>query len=232
MYTLENLSERYQERFNSTFTPSVVDAMLGAVHRGYESASDLHDPARGSEEANFGLGVYSCTKHELALLATPSGAPWRVTHRTPQFRLSAGGIAVASYRVGRNERQNINTSFPNPGRNGAPSAGREEWLVNESAQLPLFPEAEQSTQDPTRLVLCHMGNSDDGFCAAYLCAPRRMKGRRQIIGWGLVHQLWKRDEGSTGYLGRGVRLDERPAPEETPEASPRRRARPQTDTPN
>lgn len=230
MYNLEDLSERYQERFHRTFTPAVVNAMLGAVHRGYESAVDLHDPDRGSEEINFGMGVYSCTKHELCLLADPAGAPWRIASINPRFRIDVAGIAVASYRVGRHERQNILTSFPNPGRNGTPGANREEWVVQEHVQLPLFEESDLPAHEPNRLVLCHMGNSDDGFCAAYLCAPRRLKGPRQIIEWGLTHLLWKRDEERASYLdGQQLRRGELPAPEVIPEAAPKRKVRPQPD---
>lgn len=227
MYQLENLSERYQERFHRTFTPIVVDAMLGAVNRAYVSACEMHHPERGSGQSNFGLGVYNCARHELALLAEAADAPWRVTSLNPLFWLDVAGLAVASYRVGSHERRNILTSFPRPGRNGTPSAGKGEWAVSEHMQLPLFSESELPAHEPSRLVLCHMGNSEDGFCAAYLCAPLRLKGKRKIIQWGLTHLLWKRDEGRTGYLDQPVRPEERPAPEVIPETAPRRRVRPQ-----
>lgn len=154
-------------RLLETFDDRTVGPLMAALQRAYDSAAELHDPSRGSNTRTFGYTLYHFSVHEL-VAASADLSHVKVRSRDPLFRLQVRDYELACHRVGQTASDNIMTSFP--GNDGA--APR---MVEEQLWLPNVPRR-QGVGDARKLVLAHLGNIEDGFEAAYLCAPSRTDG--------------------------------------------------------
>lgn len=170
--------------FEGTFNGEVKDALLEALGNAYETARDAYMPERGSNESTFGFGVYHHVVHELSQL-TPHLANVQIISRQPSFRMTVGGYELCCHRVGRSETDSIWSSFPNPESAAHSMIEEQLWLpgVQRDVGIGLA----------KRLVLAHMGNSEEGLRAAYLCVPSKANGSR-IVAWASAQTLWRADE--------------------------------------
>ncbi len=139
---------------------------------------------------------------ELSKSADLAGGLYAIKTRNPKFRLQAGDFEVGCYRVGRAVADDIWTSFPD-NDDAAPA------MVEEQLWLPGF-EDEAGVKRARKLVLAHLGNSEDGLGAVYLCVPSRIDKDR-IAGWALAHPIWKQGDSLPLSVKPAVAL----VPEET-----------------
>lgn len=167
--------------FDSTFDPVVCSVLIEALARAYDTAVELHDPKRGSNERTFGFGVYEYAVHELSLGVKNARGRIEVASMYPSFRLAIGEFQLACHRVGKSEFDDISGCFPN-----AESAAHT--MVEEQLWLPWMVK-HLGIENARRLVLAHMGNSDDALRAVYLCAPWRTEGTR-ITEWAFAECIW------------------------------------------
>lgn len=171
--------------FDEVFTPEIRSALTAALQRAYDTAAELHDPTRGSNEVTFGVGLYNYAVFELEALAETMANDLRILGKVP-FRVQAGGqFRLGCHRVGRSASESIWTSFPD---NAAAAAAliEQPYLPGTGfAPEPTTPE----TGTARSLVLAHLGNPVDGLCAVYLCVPTREENNR-IREWGFAELLW------------------------------------------
>lgn len=173
------MPQQPNEQFFQTFTDATIQGLVSALHRAYETARELHDPARGGNEQTFGFGLYNYAAHELSAEVKTLGELAKVETDRPCFRLRFGEFVVACHRVGRSAVQDIATCFPS--NDGAAPALIERTLW--------FPGMEPQIHLARNLVLAHLGNPETGLEAAYLCMPSRKKQNR-IAEWGYTHRIW------------------------------------------
>lgn len=165
--------------FFATFTDDIASALQAALRRAYDSACEQHDPARGFNEQTFGYSLYHCAAFELGVEADRLGAEVEVEAGRPSFRLRIGEYRLGCHRVGQNAAQNIERCFPG-NESGAPALIEEQlWL----------PGMEPRVHDARNLILAHLGNTEHGLEAVYLCIPSREE-KDKIAEWGYTHCLW------------------------------------------
>ncbi|MEZ4225508.1 MAG: hypothetical protein R3B13_31440 [Polyangiaceae bacterium] len=167
--------------FEATFDSAVRQMLVDGLARAYDTAVELHDEARGSNERTFGFGVYEYAVHELAEGATDSKGRVEVASTYPSFRLNIGEFQLACHRVGKSEFEDIWGCFPN-----AESAAHT--MVEEQLWLPGMVK-HLGVENARKLVLAHMGNNEEGLRAVYLCSPWRTEGTR-ITAWVYCERLW------------------------------------------
>lgn len=169
--------------FFDTFTDQITSALQAALHRAYDSACEQHDPARGFNEQTFGYSLYHCAAFELGVEADNLGAEVEVEAGRPSFRLRIGEFRLGCHRVGQNAAQDIARCFPG-NESGAPA------LIEKQLWLPgLEPRVDRARN----LVLAHLGNTESGLEALYLCIPSREE-KDKIAEWGYTHSLWTIDD--------------------------------------
>jgi hypothetical protein len=171
--------------FDEVFSAEVRDGFTGSLRRAYDTAAELHDPTRGSNEVTFGVGLYNFAVFQLGQLAKELSSALTIVEKVP-FRIQAAGtFRLGCHRVGRGASDDIWSSFPD-------NAAAAAELI-EQAYLPgsgFAPDlAVPDTGTARRLVLAHMGNPEDGLCAVYLCVPTREENGR-IRAWGFAELLW------------------------------------------
>ena len=173
------------ELFERTFLCTTTDRLVQSLRRAYETACELHAPERGSNEVTFGFNLYHHAVHELCNEADRSPSVLNIVSRNPIFRMQIAAYELACHRVGLSERENIWTSFPK-------NEGAAGLMVEEQLWLPgLEPAA--SIEKARKLILAHLGNTDEGMRAVYLCVPGRTDNGR-ITGWVFARPLFRADE--------------------------------------
>lgn len=185
--------------FHRTFTREITSRLTGALGRAYETVLEFRAPKdRGYTEQMFGFNLAGYCAHELTVEIEVGGSPFRALLSGSMFRFIVNDFEIGCYRAGRNERENIWESFPD-NDTGIQSLANDEnlWLPN-MAPKPL-----------PKLVLAHFGNSTDGICAVYLCAPKRFENGR-IVEWAFAHEIWKRDSDQPTF--QSFAASEAPAP--------------------
>lgn len=175
-------SPRPGDAYEAVFTEQVRSALVDALGRAYSTATDLHEPARGSNERTFGYGLYEYAVHELGVQAEELGDAVQVLTRHPSFRLGIGEYEVACHRVGRSEHDCIWSCFPNSESAAHTMHEEQLWLPGMSKHL--------GVESARRVVLAHLGNTEDGFRAAYVCIPWRTEGTR-IVEWAHADCIWR-----------------------------------------
>ena len=105
------------------------------------------------------------------------GSRYYPTKKPLLFRFKLGEFILACHRVGWTEEDDITTHFPNNG--GA---------ILEMVPQEYLPGFKPEVSQLRNLVLAHMGNPDDGLCAAYLCFPIEAGGAH-ITRWAYTHEL-------------------------------------------
>lgn len=201
--------------FNSTFTQAAVQPLVAALKRAYLTASELHDPERGSNETTFGFNLYQFAVHELRKAAGATNTPLRIISSGPIFRLAIGEFELACHRVGRNARQDIHSSLPNNDGAACTMVEQQLWLAG-MAEVFDLPKAR-------KLVIAHLGNPDDGLGAIYLCIAGRADGER-ITSWAYTHQIWHADS-EDAIAPTSVPTSDKPADEVIPQPTVRKKPR-------
>ena len=162
------------------FTPEFIEQIRQSLHRGYQTAIDLHDESRGGNENTFGLGLYHYNWFELTQ-ASLDEAPFKVK-RTSVFRLIVGDCILACHRVGRCADDDIMQCYPG-------NVDATIRLIQEQFEF----EGDGFGRDLTkirRFMIAHLGNSTSGLEAIYLTVPRKTASG---IEWIAAFLLWKRD---------------------------------------
>jgi hypothetical protein len=190
--------------YDQTFDGKVRSALVDALGQAYETATELHVPARGSNERTFGYGLYEFAVHELGQVARALPEQLSIASMYPSFRLGVGDFELACHRVGRSVWDDIYASFPNAESAAYTMVEEQLWLPHVVRHVGL--------ENARRLVLAHMGNPEESLRAVYLCIPGRTQGTR-IVEWAFAEALWVADRAeSVGTLSAP-----RPAAEEVVE---------------
>lgn len=201
--------------FHSTFTRAAVQPIVAALKRAYLTASELHDPDRGSDETTFGFSLYKFAVHELRKAAEATKTQLRVISSVPVFRLAVGEFELACHRVGRNARQDIHSSLPNNDGAACTMVEQQLWLPG-MAEVFDLPKAR-------KLVIAHLGNPEDGLGAIYLCIAGRTDGER-ITSWAYTHEIWHADS-DDATAAAATPAPDRPADEVIPQPMVRKKPR-------
>ena len=165
--------------FFDTFTDPIVASLVAALKRAYDTVCEGHEPSRGFNEQTFGYCLYHVAAHELETEAMGLGPEVEVEAGRPLFRLRVGEYLLGCHRVGHRAIQDITRCFP--GNDGAAPA-----LIETQLWLPgMEPRLERARN----LVLAHLGNTEEGLVAVYLCVPSREE-KDKIAEWGFTHLLW------------------------------------------
>jgi len=165
--------------FFDTFTDPIVAGLVAALKRAYETACEEHHPARGSNEQTFGFCLYHYAAHELEAEAQGLGPEVEVEAGRPLFRLRVGDYVLGCHRVGHSAAQDISKCFPGNDCAAPALIEKQLWLPGMEPRLDLA----------RQLVLAHLGNTEEGLEAVYLCVPSREE-KDKIAEWGFTHQLW------------------------------------------
>jgi hypothetical protein len=167
--------------FYQTFNQNVRDRLLDALRRAYATAYEGRlSEELGYTEQMFGFCLSGFCGHELTAEIETAGQPFRLIPQGNTFRFQVGDFIVGCYKAGRTERDNIYQSFPNNDTGIQTLSNDEAWLPGlEPKLLP-------------KLVLAHLGNSEDGICAVYLCAPKRFESGC-VAEWAFAEELWRRE---------------------------------------
>ncbi len=200
--------------FASTFSVAIRNELTDALAAAYATATELHDPKRGSNESTFGYGLYHYSIHEICARV---GDRMTVVSRQPSFRFRVGDYELACHRVGTSEREDICQSFPNAENAAYTMCEAQLWLPGMGGSPGL--------QQARRLVLAHMGNAEDGFRAAYLCIPGETDGTR-IVRWAFADPIWTAGQ---SVEDNGLHLADNEVPEESV-GEPVVRRKPKKDT--
>ncbi|HLE00894.1 MAG TPA: hypothetical protein VJB59_11575 [Bdellovibrionota bacterium] len=167
--------------FYQTFNDQVRERLIASLRRAYGTAQDGRLPEeQGYTEQMFGFCLSGFCEHELTAEIGMSGGVLRLLPQGNTFRFQVGDFILGCYKAGRTERDNIFQSFPNN------DAGIRT-LNNDEAFLPGL-----EPKPLTNLVLAHLGNSEDGFCAVYLCAPKRFDENGCVVEWAFAEEIWRR----------------------------------------
>lgn len=173
--------------FERIFVPAINGSFVSALRRAYNTTCEHHVPELGSDETTFGFNLYAHAVHELGLEAKQHPHTLVVASKKPLFRLSASEYTLACHRVGRSEKQDIRSSFPQ--NDGAAPAMVEEQLWLSGAGF----KPEINVKKARNLILAHLGNPDEGLRAVYLCIPDKTdKGR--ISSWAFTYPIWRADD--------------------------------------
>jgi len=183
------------ELLQRTFTPEIVDTLVGAVSHAYEVNYDRYDPSVGHDLMTFGLMLFKSRVHYIKMLAHRHD--WiRIAQIGPAFRFQIGEYTLASHRVGDSVEDDIESLFP---RNQTAA-----WKLAErnraQRRLP-FPHEEALDRDDSAcrsLILADVGNPTDGLCRLFLGIPSEISAERRISGWSTTHELWANDEALAG----------------------------------
>ena len=173
--------------FERTFVPAINGSLMSAIRRAYDTACEHYVPEHGSDETTFGFNLYAHAVHELAREAKRYPDVLVVASTKPRFRISASEYTLACHRVGRSEKQDIRSSFPQ--NDGAAPAMVEEQLWLDGAGF----KPEINVKKARNLILAHLGNPEEGLRAVYLCIPDKTdKGR--ISSWAFTYLIWRADD--------------------------------------
>ena len=157
--------------------------LLNCLENGYGTAQDCYGEARtrGANQYVFGYDLYHYVVHELkqGVRAKPSGFEVLPAKEPLLFRLKLGEYTLACHRVGQTEDDDIKTHFPN-----------NRGAILHMVPTPYLPGFKPEVSQLRNLVLAHMGNPDDGLCAAYLCFPIGTDQGR-LSQWAYTHQLYR-----------------------------------------
>ncbi len=161
--------------FYEEFTEPVKASLVEALTTAYNSACSMHDPAIGCNDMTFGYNLYHFIVFEVRG-ASGSQEPqlFQTTYSNQTFRVQVGSYELAVHRVGQTAQDDIWTSFPN-----------NDKAVTTMVNAPYLPGLEPDLQSSRSVVLAHMGNPEDGLCAAYLCFATRQSNDR-ISEWGFA----------------------------------------------
>jgi hypothetical protein len=163
----------------------IRSGLVEALGCAYDTAAELHDPVRGSNEITFGVGLYNYAVFELSKLDRETSLAMQVIARIP-FRVQVGQVFnLGCHRVGRSGKESIWSAFPD-------NAGAAATLIEQQPYLPAEGFG-PDTRNAKNLILAHMGNPEDGLCAVYLCVPTREENGR-IREWGFADLLWRRSD--------------------------------------
>lgn len=167
--------------FFKLFDNERTSLLLDCLEKGYATAQHGYKEAqsRGANQYTFGYDLYHYVVHEIkeGIQADPLGFQVVPEKNALLFRLKLGEFTLGCHRVGRTEADDINTHFPNNG-------GAILHMVPNPYLPGLLPEVNQLRN----VVLAHMGNPDDGLCAAYLCFPIQAEGGH-ISQWAYSLEL-------------------------------------------
>lgn len=216
----------FQQEFDEAFDPETIEAVIEALSTSYRTAQDLHDPARGSNNSTFGIGVYHYSIFELQKVADASEKRIVTSSVSNTFRLHKGKFDIACHKVGDNENEDILRSFP---QNYKP---KPEPVIDPNQLAIEFLEdleAQATAEDQnvsSDLVLAHMGNPELGLCAVYLCRPRYISDDE--IEWDRTYLLWKRSEGIVSPLRSTYTV---PQDEQSPKPQVQRKRKPTAEKP-
>jgi hypothetical protein len=169
--------------FGATFTDEVCASLVASLGDAYDTACEHHVPGRGGNEATFGVSLYHYAVHELCSQVVDFDF-MKVESRNPVFRLRVGEYLLACHRVGKTEKEDIWSAFPN-NESAAPSMVEEQlWLASVPRAL--------GVEKARKLILAHFGNPEDGFRAVYICVPGKEDSER-INSWNAVYCIWRAD---------------------------------------
>jgi len=189
-------------------------AFVAALRVAYDTATELYDASRGSNEHLFGLSVYHFSAHEISRAAEARPGEIVILSRAPTFRFRVGEFELACHRVPRGD---IWKSFP--GNDGAVTemVPPQLWLPH----LGPIEVSDELVDNARKLVLAHMGDVEEGLVGVYVCLPIGVSDANQIDRWGYVKSLSLDESPAAQQAPDGPTA----APEEAIEAVPVRRKR-------
>ncbi len=182
------MAQRPPDSFVRTFSPGLQKLLVGALARAYHAVARAHRLHPGFNERTFGFSVYEVGVHELSSIAEENADRLRVKWIEQAFRLIAGPYEVAYHKVGHSAHDDIRVSFPN-----------NEGAVTSMVLASYLPGLEPDLSQATRVVLAHMGNPEEGLCAAYLCIPIGHDAAGRINEWGFTYEIFRKaGDGQSG----------------------------------
>lgn len=173
--------------FDKAFTQPILDDIVAALGVAYNDASERYEPAVGSNATTFGVDVYNFGWHRLRE-ASEKHKSMSVTKDNNADRLHVGDYLLCSHRVGSSADADIRRSFPK--NDGATTTMIEAQFTG---YLPGMEPKPEDFADKRRYVLAHLGSSEDGLGAVYLCIPAGRVGEK-IEAWAYTRLIWKRSE--------------------------------------
>lgn len=166
-------------KFFTTFNDEVLPLLLEAVAGAYNEAGECYAIAPNADANTYGTDLYRFAGHRLTRMAGQHPELMSVVREHPSFIHRVGDYELICHRVAKEASANIWNSFPNPNTEG----------VQRGVAL-FLPGLEPNLNEVTRLVLAHIGNQEDGLCAAYICFP--LANASGGIEWGYVQELYRK----------------------------------------
>lgn len=171
--------------FLVTFNNIVCNELIEALDTAYMDAVEVYRPECGSNALTFGVDVYAFACKRLGGIAEEEGSDVLLQSRGPSFRFRVGEFELGCHKVGRSAQEDIWNSFPG-------NRGGVRTLIENQESFEFVKDEEVSGK---KFILAHMGNHEDGLCAAYICQPKRLDKNGQVAEWEFVYELWKRGQG-------------------------------------
>jgi hypothetical protein len=193
--------------FYTSFNSEVEQLLIAALKKASDSACELHDESRGSNNRTYGFQIYEFLKHEFKKISVSSSGKIEIIQKGNWVGLKVGRFEVGFYKVGYSENENIDRCFPK-NKCGAPKLVQMELFDH----LPK--DAGPDLQRVTKFILAHQSNSLDGVCSIHLCVPMKDEESETIDNWAHKHQIYMIDrQATTPTTPDEFVSDERPLPE-------------------
>lgn len=177
------------ELLQREFTPERNNQLVNCLHHAYQASIESFTPEHGHDGMVFGLMVYKSAIHFLSQVSNRES--WiQMISENPRFLMKVGRYTTGVYKVGTSRMDDPESSFPN-NRVGA-------FMLAEAnvRQMSLFGEESLFEDDTifTNLILCHIGNSEEGLLSVFIGIPAQFNEEREVTAWSTTYSIWNKDK--------------------------------------
>lgn len=173
-------------------TPAMFEDITRAIRLAYDHANETHTPEYGDDKHTYGTTVWRYVTKKIKTELSYHLDILRVSEKNNRLKVQIGNLNIGFNKVGHTGKEDINKSFPNNMNNVY------EMALDQESQLSFFDmevteeKVETEITELKNIIIAHMGNSEDGLCALYLCFPIYDK-EEKIVKWARTMKIWDID---------------------------------------
>lgn len=186
-------------------TPAILEDITRAVKLAYDHTNETHTHEYGDDKFSYGTTLWRYVSKEIKSGLSYHLDTLRISEKNNRLKIQIGNLSIGFNKIGYSGKEDINKSFPNNMNNVF------EMATNQESQLSFFDmelEEEKVEAEVTKLkniIIGHMGNSEDGLCALYLCFPILEK-EEKIVKWAHTIKIWDLDSPEASEPPKDVEL--------------------------
>lgn len=175
--------QKIEESLRKNFTGRTISDLVDSLRKAYESNLIIYNPGIGHDETTFGFMIAKSRIHFICESAIKN-PEIKIIKRNPYIYFQVGDYFVSSYRVGSSLDDGIADLFPK-NRNRA-------WKLAKKNLIPYLPFSELEdfeidqeeyvdNSNFRQVILADIGNSEEGFCGAFLGIPSKFDQENKTI---------------------------------------------------